>query len=158
MSFDELLRDGRVERVRFRPVDAWEQLNLAYRDLRTADGLLESNLDWAYIVAYNAALQAARALLFAHGFRPTGGEQHVTAVLALSAAGVDADTVDVVDRMRRKRHKVVYDQVGLVSRGAAMRAIKTAGALVEQIETMMIEVLGERDGRDEAEQPEGQVT
>jgi len=158
MNFGELLRDKRIERVSFTPSDAWDQLAVAHRDLRTSEEILETNLDWAYIVAYNAALQSARALLFAHGFRPKGAEQHVTAVLALSAAGVDADTVDVVDRMRRKRHKVVYDEVGLVSRGDAMRAISTARSVIECVQVMMTQVLGESDSGDESDEPEGQVT
>jgi uncharacterized protein (UPF0332 family) len=43
--------------------------------------MLANDRDWAFTMAYNAILQATRALMFAKGFRPSGGEgQHKVAV------------------------------------------------------------------------------
>jgi len=53
---------------------------MAKRDLSTANRNLEEAPDWAYSIAYNAILQAGRALMFFGGYRPRGGEQHATVV------------------------------------------------------------------------------
>ena len=55
-------------------------LALAHRDIATSRLLLASDHDWAYTIAYNAILQAGRALMFAHGYRPDGANQHISVV------------------------------------------------------------------------------
>ena len=50
---------------------------LARRDIDTARTLLSTDCDWAYNIAYNAVLQAGRALMFAKGYRPDGANQHI---------------------------------------------------------------------------------
>ncbi|MDO8518958.1 MAG: HEPN domain-containing protein [Deltaproteobacteria bacterium] len=81
MNLSDLQKQGFVKPFKASPTQIRERLNLAKRDIATAKKLLGSDSDWAFSIAYNAVLQAARALMFAKGYRPSSGEgQHVAAV------------------------------------------------------------------------------
>jgi uncharacterized protein (UPF0332 family) len=110
-------------------------LQVAARDLATADKLLAENVDWAFNIEYKAILQAGRALVLHEGYRPRGGEQHRTIVLfCQEALGPKyRRQVNLFDQMRRKRHRLVYETVGLVSRQEAEQALVFAKAFVEDI-------------------------
>jgi uncharacterized protein (UPF0332 family) len=110
-------------------------LKIAARDLVAAERNLPHDHDWAYTMAYNAVLQAARGLMLANGFRPRGAEQHATVVqFAEEALGKSyASQVALFDQMRRKRHRVIYEMVGLVSKQEAEQAVAFAGKFVEEI-------------------------
>jgi hypothetical protein len=58
----------------------------AARDLAAAERNLPDDHDWAYTIAYNAVLQAARALVLAYGFRPRAAESHATVVQFIEEA------------------------------------------------------------------------
>ncbi len=69
---DDLLRQGLIKQL---PVDTKkvnDALAHAHRDLATAGTLVASDQDWAYTIAYNAVLQAGRALMFANGYDRMG--------------------------------------------------------------------------------------
>lgn len=70
--------------------------------------------EWAYNIAYNAVLSAGRALMFARGYRPKGGEGHVS-VKEFPGYHLSQDRVAVFDRMRRKRHMATYDVSSIVT-------------------------------------------
>jgi uncharacterized protein (UPF0332 family) len=108
---------------------------VAARDLVTADKLLSEDVDWAYNIVYNAILQAARALVLHEGFRPRGAGQHETIVrFCREALGPEyRQQVALFDQMRRKRHRLVYETVGLVSRQEAEQALPFAEAFVEEL-------------------------
>jgi len=61
-------------------------LKVAARDLATAERNLADDRDWAYTIAYNAILQAARALILTKGYRPRGAESHATVVQFIEEA------------------------------------------------------------------------
>lgn len=137
LSFDELERDGLIRRL---PVDknkVRDSFNLAQRDLKTSRKLLKEDADWAFSIAYNAILQAARALMFFRGFRPHGKAQHISVIRFVEIArGKGAtDMIVAFDRMRRKRHRAVYDTVGTVSSVEARNAIRRAGDFIKDVET-----------------------
>lgn len=136
LRFEELERDGLIRRL---PVDrnkVRDSFNLAQRDLRTSKALLEKDADWAFSIAYNAILQAGRALMFSKGYRPHGKTQHVSVIRFIEAAlGEEATSLIIAfDHMRRKRHRAVYDTVGSVSSTEAGNAIKRAGEFIKDIE------------------------
>ena len=61
---EDLQRQGLIKTV---PVDKkkiQDARDLALRDIATARSILANNQDWAYTIAYNAVLQAGRALMF----------------------------------------------------------------------------------------------
>jgi len=96
--------------------------------------------DWAFSIAYNAILQATRALMFGKGFRPAAGEgQHKAAVqFAEVALGSKfRDEIHIFDKMRSKRHRVIYDVSGLVSQAEARQALDFAIRYVELVDKML---------------------
>lgn len=136
MSIEELERDGLIRRLPADPGRVQEAFALATRDLSVAGSVLAVNPDWAYAIAYNAMLQAARALLFADGFRPAGRNQHV-AVVRFVAARIGPDEAASLDRLRRKRHITVYDTAGTIGEAEAAAAVARAIAFVDLVRGML---------------------
>jgi len=61
MNYDKLLADYKIRKVEPKEFD----LSLAERDLESAKHSFDAeDYDWALSIAYNAALQAGRALMF----------------------------------------------------------------------------------------------
>ncbi|OGO18908.1 MAG: hypothetical protein A2Z14_11185 [Chloroflexi bacterium RBG_16_48_8] len=56
--------------------------------------------------------------MFNHGYRPRGGQQHLTVFQFLREALVDkgANEVSLFDTMCRKRHRAIYEKAGLVGK------------------------------------------
>lgn len=77
---EDLEREGLIHPLALDPHRVNDALGLAHRDLAVAKTLLSSSYDWAYAVAYNAILQAGRALMFSKGYRPDGANQHLSVV------------------------------------------------------------------------------
>jgi uncharacterized protein (UPF0332 family) len=135
MPYDRLLKSNRIKTHRVNQNEIKRLLQLATRDLNTATRNLEEAPDWAYSIAYNSILQAGRALMFFEGYRPRGGEQHATVVEFVEERLGSNYTAQVrlFDQMRRKRHRVIYEAAGLISRGEAEQAITFAKEFVEKI-------------------------
>ena len=110
-------------------------LQVAARDLVAAERNLPDDHAWAYTMAYNAVLQATRGLMLTKGFRPRGAEQHATVVqFAVEALGNSyASQITLFDQMRRKRHRVIYEMAGLVSKQEAEQIVGFARKFVEEI-------------------------
>ena len=129
---DDLKRQGLIKIL---PVDQKkieDARTLALRDVTTARTLLDSNEDWAYNIAYNAVLQAGRALMFSKGYRPDGANQHIS-VVKFAELFLDEHDSIIFDRMRRKRNSSVYDTAGSITEGEAVFAVKQAEQLVKKI-------------------------
>ena len=128
MKIPDLEKEGLVGRIPIDKKRVEQCMEIARRDLETAQSLSDNNPDWAFSIAYNSMLQSARALMFSMGYRPLGQAQHISAVrFAEAVLGKKAkEVVMVMDRMRRKRHRVVYDTSGLISLGEANRAVTNA--------------------------------
>lgn len=135
-----MLNKGLIKRFEAAPKQAQSRLDLAKRDIKAAKTMMTVDCDWAFSMAYNAVLQATRALMFAEGFRPAAGEgQHKAAVeFALIALGKTfPDEIYIFDKMRSKRHRVIYDAPGLVSREEAKHAVDFAVRFVKQVEPLL---------------------
>jgi len=128
VKIPDLEKEGLVGRIPIDKKRVEQCMEIARRDLETAQSLSDNNPDWAFSIAYNSMLQSARALMFSMGYRPLGQAQHISAVrFAEAVLGKKAkEVVMVMDRMRRKRHRVVYDTSGLISLGEANRAVTNA--------------------------------
>ncbi|MDO8528107.1 MAG: HEPN domain-containing protein [Deltaproteobacteria bacterium] len=140
MSLNDLQKQGLIKPFKVSPSQIQDRLQLAKRDIATARKLLGSDSDWAFSIAYNAVLQAARALMFAKGFRPATGEgQHVAAVrFAEAVLGKEmGDEIFIFDKMRSKRHRVIYDVSGSVSTQEAKAAFEFAVTFVEKVEQIL---------------------
>jgi len=139
IDYSELVKARRIKTGSFSTDQVQGCLDLARRDLGTAGKMLDENSDWCFSIAYNAMLQAVRALMFSRGYRATGEGQHATAVeFARLALGEELESaVELMDTMRRKRHRVVYDVAGLVSSKEAREAIQTAESFVNAVTRML---------------------
>lgn len=133
---EDLERKGLIQPLALDPQRVNDALGLAHRDLAVARTLLSSSHDWAYTVAYNAILQAGRALMFSKGYRPEGGNQHLS-VVRFCEQFLSKEHILWFDRMRRKRHQSVYDSAGAVSEREAGNAVKMAEVVVQAIEALI---------------------
>ena len=143
MSLDELLRDRIIHRIKPSKKLAKRNLKMASRDLSAAKHLLaEENYDWTLSIAYNAMLQAGRALMFLKGFRPSTQFGHVAVVRYVRFAFREQLTdrmVDIFDQMRKKRHRAIYEAVDVVSRNEAQNAVKWAEEFVNKVKEVALE-------------------
>lgn len=130
VSLEELLRSRVIRKIGPNHTVAVRSLKRARRDIDTAKTLLrEGKFDWAVAISYNAMLQAGRALMFQRGYRPSTTEGHVAVVRflrALSKKGIHDAAVMVLDRMRKKRHRIVYEEADIVSEKEAHQTLKWA--------------------------------
>lgn len=136
IRYSRLIDSGQIEQGNFSTEQVADRLKIAHRDLKASAKMLESVHEWAYTIAYNAMLQAGRALMFAEGFRAKGDGQHFTTVQFLrdTFGPEEKDFLDVMDRMRRKRNRSVYDTVGAISAKEAQEALQAAKEFVARIE------------------------
>lgn len=139
MPYEQLAQQGRIKPYRARPEEIQKLLQVAARDLTAAERNLLDDHDWAYTIAYNAVLQAARAMVLAKGFRPRGGEQHATVVQFIeeTLGKKYASQIALFDQMRRKRHRVIYEMAGLVSKQEAEQGVAFAKKFVEEIRLLI---------------------
>jgi len=135
MPYETLLAEGRIRRQPSQPSTIGDLLLLAERDAGVADQTLKVDPDWAFNIAYNAVLQAARAFMLKQGFRPRGPDQHATVVSFLKEALGNAfvEEVATFDQMRRKRHRAVYEAAGRIGKREAEQAVSFAGSFLAKI-------------------------
>jgi len=134
---DDLERERLIKKIPYDEKKVADALALAGRDITTARTILSHDRDWAYTIAYNAALSAGRALMFSKGFRPDGANQHI-AVVRFASTYLDEQDAMAFERMRRKRHSTVYDTAGTVSRAEAESAIRMAEKILGTIRELIM--------------------
>jgi uncharacterized protein (UPF0332 family) len=136
MSLEELLRDRIIHRIRVKSDLAVKALRLAERDLKVTKKLLKSgDYDWSLAIAYNAMLQAGRALMFNMGYRPSSSQGHAAVVKFLHAAvgrKISDRVINFLDRARRKRHRIVYEEAEITSKSEAEEWLKWAEEFVSK--------------------------
>lgn len=132
MNLEKLSEEDKIEKIEKKEID----LSLAERDLKAAkDSLNSCNFDWDLSIAYNAVLQAARAVMFSLGYRPKGKNQHKTVFEFLEISKIDNELVDYFNSIRKTRHIAVYDEAGYVSKDSAEEAIRRAEEFVPKMRT-----------------------
>lgn len=117
MNLDDLIKEGKISPFDSTIEEIKRPLEIAHRDLEEAKKLLSrGSLDWSFIVAYNATLQTSRAYMFIKGFRPKERDGHkaVFQFLDFVVPKWLKETVSFFDRARKKRHSLLYDQVGAI--------------------------------------------
>jgi uncharacterized protein (UPF0332 family) len=128
MNLSDLLRDEKIRKITPDAKQSADCIVSAERDIKAAKAMLPSDCDWAFSIAYNSMLQSARALMFADGYRAAGEDQHKAAI---EYADVKLGTkmqaeIEAFERARVRRHRVVYDESGLISHYEADLAIENA--------------------------------
>jgi uncharacterized protein (UPF0332 family) len=79
--------------------------------------------------AYEAMLKASLGFMFSHGLRARSQPGHHIAIIEFVRAHIDKEHVGllaVLDRLRRKRNMVLYDDTGFVSHRDAEQALEAA--------------------------------
>ena len=117
MTLQQLLEERRIYKGTIARTSIISALKRAQRDITTARKVLDIDTDWAFSIAYNGVLQASRAFMFAHGYRPATNEGHKnTFSFMLTTADEEMKPlIAYFDRMRVKRHHVTYDAAGAVT-------------------------------------------
>lgn len=115
MNLSDLLKENRIRKIEPDRRQALDCLKASERDIKVAKSL--NDLDWAFSVAYNAALQAVRALMFVDGYCTVGEDHHKTIIeYAMIKLGNSLKgRIELFNRFRKKRHEAVYFSVGAVS-------------------------------------------
>jgi len=137
MSLEELLRSGVIRKIRPDHSLALNSIRRARRDIDTAKTLISSDkFDWALAVSYNAMLAAGRALMFDKGYRPSSVGGHLAVVKFLNAMlgpELSDRMIMLMNGMRKKRHRVVYEEMDIVSRDEAEQTVRWAEEFVNMI-------------------------
>ena len=134
MAYEDLREKGLVEDVKpdFAVVSAL--ITRAMKDLATARSNASIDREWAYAIAFQGMLRAARAMIAAEGLRPRGRDQQRTVVMLAGAVlGEEVRSlVNAFDRMRR-RWQTILDEPGQpISRYEVEGAIKDAQNFIER--------------------------
>ena len=137
MEFEQLEAAGLIRRTRPSRKRGEQRLALALRDLKTAQGLVETDPDWAFAVAYNSLLQATRSLMAAMGYRENVREAGHVGVVRFAETllgGEFPEEILLFDSMRRERHHVVYEAAGETDPGHLRKALSFAERFVRVAE------------------------
>ena len=99
------------------------------RDLHDSQSC-DVSADWRFNIAYNAALQSAKAALAAAGYRTArGGDSHGRTLDSLTlTVGLDPLSVRRLQAFRKRRNTTEYDHAGVTSDAEVdeMRALAEA--------------------------------
>ena len=135
MNFEDLLQNKKIKNVEKEEPD----FRLSERDIKVAKNSFENgSYDWAYSIAYNAALQAGMTLMFALGFRPSGAEQHKTTFEFLKKTGFDSVLTDYFNKVRMRRNSAVYRDADTITKEDAEEVINKAESFVHKIRTVVL--------------------
>lgn len=137
MNLEKLLRDGIIQKITPDKKQATQTFEIARRDIEVAKKVLETeSYGWCLAISYNSMLQAGRALMFLEGYK----HKHVAVVEFVHAAFGKELTdrmTDIFDRMRKKRHKMVYDIVYKATQEEAEQSIKWAEEFVQKVKMIL---------------------
>lgn len=111
------------------PQEARHLLGVADRSL--ADAAVPAvSADGRLAHAYGAALQLAALALAAEGYRPERARAHERTIQSLRfTVGLEPGLVDTLDRVRRKRNVIQYEQAGMTSDAEAAEVLELATGL-----------------------------
>ena len=139
MSYQKLLKEGKIKVHQALPEEIKDIFEIADRDLKFAKEAMAHNWDWAFTIAYNAALSASRAYMYKEGYRPSSAESHKTiwGFMLLALPEEHHDRIHFFDRMRVKRNKNLYDHVGLISETEGRQIICSAEKYIAAIKKLI---------------------
>ena len=133
MPCERLLREGRIRRHRTNRQEIASLFQVVKRDLADA-AITALSADRRFATAYNAALQAATAVMYSEGYRAHGIGHHSTTFEFLKEAmGPDITSLaDYFDDCRRKRNRADYIGVGYISMTEVEDLLKEAREFAAQ--------------------------
>ncbi|MFH1520985.1 MAG: HEPN domain-containing protein [Candidatus Micrarchaeota archaeon] len=139
MNLAELKRRGFIKPIPIDNVQIAELMKISERDVELAEELMQKSCDGALNLAYNAMLQAARALMFSYGYRPDS-EYHHKATIEFIFAVFDnkhKSLAETLDRIRSKRNVATYERTGAISKFEAEYALKGAQEFIDVVKNKL---------------------
>jgi len=137
MNYQDLINNGLLKREKISFDQINKVLERAYKNIKSARVLLDNDdEEGAFKFAYEAMLLTGRALVFSYGFRPRTIGSHKTVVeFSKRVLGDPYEVlIDKFDKMRKRRHYLIYE-IGLtVSATETENAIKSACKFINKIE------------------------
>jgi uncharacterized protein (UPF0332 family) len=141
MNLSDLLSKGLVEKFQSDPAQIKNGMDIAKNDLASAKKMLTiQEWSWAHNAAYNAMLQAGRALMFSKGYRPKSSEHHVavvTFVEAVYSAKFPSEVLQVFGKARLRRSESMYDRAGSISETQGRNLVDKAEIFVNQAKEIL---------------------
>lgn len=141
MSIERLIQEGSIHQFKATQDEIDKATGIAQRDLVLAENILGESLDWCFSIAYNAVLQTCRAYMFHLGYRTAITEAHKATFEFMQIVIEEPfkKSISYFDRVRKKRHRTIYDEVGLVSEKEAQELLKRAREFLSYIENKLKE-------------------
>lgn len=134
MSLQNWLQNSWLVRHKPSAQEIRELLRIADRDI-AASQVKDLPPDWRLAIAYNAALQAAIAVLAAEGYRAARDNHHYRVIQALEfTIARDRKLVDTFDGFRKKRNISNYEAAGSVAETEADEMLRLAKSLRAEVE------------------------
>jgi len=139
MSYQKLLKEGKIKIHHASAEEIKDVLKIADRDIGFAKSAIAYNWDWAFNIAYNAALSASRAYMYKEGYRPSSAESHKTvwSFMLLALPKEHHDRIHFFNRMRVKRNSNLYDHAGLISETEGRQIIRSAEKHIAAIKKLV---------------------
>lgn len=134
MSLNVWHGNGWLQPHKTTPQEIAGLLAIVDRDLHDSEaGALSA--DWRLNIAYNAALQSAKAALAASGYLAgKAGNAHYHTLQSLTLTiGLDAKTVARLDAFRKRRNSTEYDTAGITSDSEADEMRNLARSVSERV-------------------------
>lgn len=141
LEIDRLLADGELEHVTADREVATSLLESATEHLRSAAMLIDTDLEGAYAILYDAARKACSALLEVQGLRATSRGGHIAvreAVIAQFGSATGGDPLRAFDRLRRRRNDTEYPGgASSLNREEVDEALDRATSIVEYANSLI---------------------
>ncbi len=133
MSLNEWLKNGWLIEHQTTQREIVDLFRIVDRDLKDCE-VTRLSPDWRFNIAYNAALQCAKAALATAGYRPTRESHHYRLIYSL-AYTIQADDKLIIqfDMFRKKRNISDYLRAGEVSDQEVMEMITLAKKLRNRV-------------------------
>ncbi len=142
MNLSDLLKKNLVEK--FESADIAQiknEIMIASKDVASAKKMLKiKEWGWAHNAAYNAMLQAGRALMFSKGYRPKSQEHHVAVISFIEvvySTKISQDVIQYFRKARLRRNESLYDRVGTISETQGKKLVEKADIFVTKAKEIL---------------------
>lgn len=139
MSLENWCKAGWLHELEPDPAYIASMMKKAWRDLKLCQCVEDEDDGWCHSMAYAAILKAATVALAAKGYRTAGNSHHYRALKSLVfTIGIDQETVDKLDKHRKKRHITFYGTDGVVTKNDANYARIAATDILEKVHQWLL--------------------
>ncbi len=141
MNLSDLLSKGLVEKFHSDAAQIKKEMDIAKNDITSAKKMLTiQEWGWAHNAAYNAMLQAGRALMFSKGYRPKSSEHHVAVVSFIEtvySTKFPSEVLQAFGKARLRRNESLYDRAGSISETQGKNLVEKAEIFVTKAQEIL---------------------